>query len=56
MGSGMPLLSLSSSEQALGPPGSALAPGTCSRQMELDFMVMPRLCKEITLSESTMLE
>ena len=50
-----PLVSLSSSEQALAPPGSALAPGTCSRQMELDFMVMPRLCKGCTHGKQSVL-
>ena len=43
-GSGQPLLSLSSAVAVLTSLGWNPIPGMCSRQMELDFMVMPLAC------------
>ena len=39
-----PLFSLSSAEALLSSCGFDPVPGMCRRQMELDFMVIPRAC------------
>lgn len=46
----VPFAAFSSSEQLRGPSGQKAAPGTYSKEIELDFIVMPLACSSSLLS------